>query len=70
MFLVPALEVQQFNQEFFLLARTSASGGSATRIVHQFALGRYHIEVVGCRKGDRELGQLRTDVRLRNYLLE
>lgn len=40
------------------------------RIERTFALERFDIDVVVCRRGDREKRQLKANVRLKNYLLE
>jgi hypothetical protein len=45
-------------------------GRLRTRIVRQFALDRYDIDIVVCRKGDARRRQLRADVTLRRYLAE
>jgi hypothetical protein len=45
-------------------------GKLRTRIVRQFGLERYNIDVVVCRAGDSRRRQLRADRTLRTYLLE
>lgn len=81
---LPALKVQQFTQEFYLLnlaegnrappnlkVRTSLTvGGLRDRVVKVFGLERFDIDVVVCRKGDRSRRQLKSSVRLSKYLVE
>ena len=67
MLTVPAVKVQQFKQELYLL---NLSATLRRRVFKTFDLERFGIDVVICRRGDRERRQLLGDVRLGKYKRE